>query len=315
VLVFFPGVAPAKTEWSLSDDVTLGRDRYSTNTADLGVAPKPEISADLSFGASRSTTPVSDTMRQFGIGIRGDASPVVTISGSYRGFTGDKAAVLNVFGDVVGESSDRIRNGTLGAKIGLKFLSPGEEDETPVSLRLDLGVTGGRETIPLWIGTPVRVTWRKLRESYVIRDTEYSAGLSGKIGGMALNASYARHHYRDNIDALTRAFEAAAAGRPLPTLLMRNILAGIRYNVSTAAQGQPKYDSYVSLTGRFLHDWALTVSFDYAEMTKPGALAREPGAELAWDAASWLAVRIGGYVVNQFGKKTRYATAGVTFYF
>jgi len=320
-LALLPGVVAAKVEWTLYDDLTLGRDRYSSNTVDLGVAPVPEASADLSFGTTRSNTPVSDSTHQFGIGLWGEAGPAVTISANYLGYTGDKASVLNGFGDVVGEVNDRIKTATFGGKIGIRLLRPGENDEIPVALRLDLGMMGGRETMPIYVALPPLSPTlpppppRKLGRTYDIRDREYTAGLYWKVDATSVTATYSRHHYTDNMNAIEEAFDALTRNRPVLRRMLAGLLEGIRYNTQSVAQGQPKYDSCVSLTQRFLRDWAITASFDYQEMTERGALAREPGADLAWEAASWIEVRLGGFVVNQFGKKTRYATAGVSLFF
>jgi hypothetical protein len=320
-LVLAGTAAWAKTDVSIHDDLTLGPHRYSANNLDLGVAPDPAFSADLSYGTNRSTTPVADSTHQLGVGLWAAFSPVVTVSANYLGYTGDKAPIVNLLGDVVGEANDRIRTGTLGAKVGFKLIRPDEDGDLPVSFRLDLGAGGGTESMPLFVQfPPIRAgapppAPRKLAQSYDIRDREFTAGMTGRIGGTSITATYARHHYTDNLADIEAGFLAQARTHPRLGPLILNTLSGIRYNATSSAQGQPKYDSYVGVTRALDRDWSVTASYDYQDMMQAGQIARQPTLDVAWEAAKWCEVRLGSYWVNQFRRNSRYTTSGVSFFF
>ena len=315
VLAMVPAAAWAKTDVAIHDDMAIGINRYLTNDLDLEVAPDPGFSGDLNYGTNRSTTPVAESTHQFGFGLWGAFGPVVSVSGRYSHYTGERAPVVNGFGDVVGAADERIGNSTLGLKLGIKLVHPGEDDEIPMTVRLDLGAAGGSESMPLFIGTADPATWRKLRQTFDIRDRVYSIGVLVKAGGTSLTAAHYRHHYTDNFADVEAAFLAQARTKPLLRPLILGTLSGIRYNAMATARGQPRYDSFVGMTQRVGPDWSVTASFDYQDMTEQGAIARQPMVDVAWEAASWIEVRLGSYWVNQFHGNTRYTTTGVSIYF
>lgn len=317
--------AHAAWEWTLSDDLTLGKDRYTSNTVDLAVAPSRAFGGDVSYGVNSTATPAEDSSRSGGFGLWVAPGERATFSLNGSRYEGARGEVYDRLGNYVAETADRQETGTLSGTFSYRLIAPGNPDDPPSFwLTGSLGVFGGGHRVPVWTRSPdgSDTNWGKFR----IGDRGPSAGLSAGRGGTSGGVSFRSHTYT---------FTKPPDSPPLV------FLALLRTSVSSALYGLPLKETTVSLAQRFLG--ALTADASVTSETlatnlevvvlrnrfgRPMGITISPvsdskattvAATLSWDAAAWMSLRAGGFASRQrspAGTTTStYGTAGVSLFF
>ncbi len=316
-------VSAARAEWqsSLSDDVTLGKDRYTANTVDLSVAPSRSFGGDLSIGVNKTASPVKDSTNSGGVGLWFNPGPNSSVSFNGSRYQGVHGAVYDLDGGYLGDAPDRQVSSSLGGTFTYKFLRPENPDEEGgVTFSGSAGLFFGGHTIPVWTQTPGGIP--KHPGNYRIGDRGLTLGLVLGAGNTSAGLSGRFHKY---------SFPTLATLPPKVFLYLLNT------SVNSAIYGLPMSETTVYLAQRFLGsltaDAAVTfekLSTDLDVQTGMGKMgrmtitgvtpvtdsnARTVSLTLSWDAASWLSLRAGGFSTKQDTSTSNYGTAGVSVYF
>jgi hypothetical protein len=321
--VGFP-VAAMEMEWTASDDLTLGPDKYRSDTAELGLASTDDFSGYFNLGVSRTVTPFQDTTGSIGLGLMVGLSKSASISFNCSGYQGAKASIVNpATNEIVGEAGKRRTSGSLGAALEWKFVNiTGEEDADRRMLKGTFGLSAGRHDIPLWTGETVETASQV--SIYRISDTGITAGLAGSIGNTGAGLTVINHSYK---------FPSPAGDlRPRQAALLLRLPPA---SVTTSVQGLPSTIYTVVLKQRLPWGFRLRGSYDYETLIRnpdtsevlegkkirvvvkgnPDGIARISTVELSWEPVPWAEVTGGSYWINEDHVNSRYTTLGLSLYF